>query len=260
MNVLDEIVAHKRQEIEEAKSARPLETLKQEMKSLKQERRPFKKLFAHRGVLIAEIKPKSPSAGQLITHSPLEIADLYARSEVDAISVLTDEKFFGGSLELLQEVRNHVPQPILRKDFILDEYQLYETDITGADAFLLIAHLLTTDELTHLISLGNDLELDHLVEVHDESDIEKALGAEAELIGINNRDLESLDVNLVITEKLMQLVPRDIPVVSESGIASAADVRRVRNLGVRGILVGTSILQSADPLEKIRELKTALQV
>ena len=257
MNILDEIVANKGREIETAQAARPLESLQKEAADYALQKRPFKELFEH-GMLIAEIKPKSPSAGQLILHSPLEVADLFAKSEADAITVLTDEKYFGGSLELLKEVRARAPQAILRKDFIVDEYQVYETLLAGADAFLLIADILSSEELSHLMSLGNKLGLDCLVEVHSLEDIDKALDAGAEIVGINNRDLETLDVDLATTEQLIRQIPSDLAVVSESGIETSADVRKVRALGVRGILVGTSILRSSDPLEKIKELKQAL--
>jgi len=258
MNVLEEIVAAKREEIAIAKAARPQAELEKEAASYQTNRRPFKQLFERGTALIAEIKPKSPAKGELIGGSPLDIADLYEKSEADAISVLTDERFFGGSIELLKQVRARVHQPILRKDFIVDEYQIYETLLSGADAFLLIADVLTAENMTKLMSMGTALGLDYVLEVHDKEDIEMALNTGAELLGINNRDLKSLEIDISTTEKLLKHVPKNIPVISESGIETAADVRRVRSWGVRGILVGTSILQSSDPLEKIRELKAAL--
>ena len=260
MNVLDEIVVNKRVELEAAKKARPLAELEKKVENFKPKRRPFKSLFGRQseGVLIAEIKPKSPSAGKIIHDSPLDVADLYAKSAADAISVLTDEKYFGGSLELLKQVRARVPQAILRKDFIVDGYQVYETFLSGADAYLLIASVLSVKELRDLIGMGTALGLDTLVEVHDEVDVEKALDAGAELLGINNRDLQTLDVDLAMTERLMQQIPPSLPAVSESGIETPAQVRQVRAWGVRGILVGTSILQSSDPLDTINQLKHAL--
>ena len=196
----------------------------------------------------------------LITEPPLLIADLYAKSSADVVSVLTDKKYFGGEIGLLRQVRSRVPQTILRKDFIIDEYQVYETLLAGADAFLLIANILKVDELIRLIALGKKLGLEALVEVHDKIDVEKVLAAGAEVIGINNRDLQTLQVDLAVTERLAPLISKKIPVISESGIESADHVRRVRKAGVRGILVGTSILQSDDPVEKIHELKQALHV
>ena len=258
MNVLEEIVQAKREEIAIAKEARPQAQLEEEATSFAPTRRSLSALFQQGPALIAEIKPKSPSKGQLIGNSALDLADLYAKSDADAVSVLTDERYFGGSIELLKEVRARVHQPVLRKDFIVDEYQVYETLLSGADAFLLIASVLSMEEMTKLMAIGTALGLDYLVEVHDKGDIENAITCGASLLGINNRDLTSLDIDIATTEKLMRYMPKDVPVISESGIESAADVRKVRSWGVRGILVGTSILQSGDPLEKIKELKAAL--
>ncbi|TSC87131.1 MAG: indole-3-glycerol phosphate synthase [Parcubacteria group bacterium Gr01-1014_8] len=261
MTVLDEIVSNTRSELEERMKKVPLEVLRARISEQKQYRkaRPFRSRFSDPGssVLIAEIKPRSPSAGKLID-SPLKVAELYAESAADAISVLTDNKYFGGSLELLQHVREKVPQAILRKDFIVDEYQVYETLAGGGDAFLLIAAVLEKDKLAELISLGESLGIGSLVEVHDEEDVKKAIEANAKLIGINNRNLRTMEIDLSTTETLMNSIPKDIPVVSESGIYTADDVLRVRKTGVRGILVGTAILESNDPLEKIRELQKAM--
>ncbi|MCR4280725.1 MAG: indole-3-glycerol phosphate synthase TrpC [Candidatus Kaiserbacteria bacterium] len=260
MNVLDEIVATKRKEIAVLKALRPLESLQKEADSFKTDRRPFHTLFEKGPVLIAEIKPRSPSAGELIADSPLEIADLYAKSDADVISVLTDADYFGGSNDLLERVRARVPQTILRKDFIIDEYQVYETLLLKADVYLLIAAILSQDELAKLIALGESLGLETLVEVHDEQDVEKALGAGAKIIGINNRDLTTFKTDIAATENLVGKIPQNIPVLSESGIVTAEDVKRVRALGIGGILVGTSVLQSDNPLEKINELKQALTI
>ena len=260
MDVLQEIVQTKKAEVAALKAARPLESLLKEAESMKIEKRPFRALFATSPVIIAEIKPRSPSAGELIAGSPLAIADLYAKSDANVISVLTDSKYFGGSNDLLKQVRARVPQTILRKDFIIDEYQVCETFLLPADAFLLIASILTESELAKLLRLGASLGLEALVEVHDEQDIEKALGAGAKVIGINNRDLETFTTDISVTEKLMAKIPKGIFVISESGIATPDDVRRVRKCGIRGILVGTSVLQSGDPIKKISELKKAMYV
>lgn len=258
MNILDDIVRNKEQELAELKKLLSFGALKKEAFASRTERRPFVELFGRGPVLIAEVKPKSPSAGTLIERSPLDIADLYAESTVDVISVLTDAKYFGGSIELLKEVRSRVPQTILRKDFIIDEYQVYETLLSGADVFLLIAAILNKEEITRFAALGKSLGLGILVEVHDDADLKKALAAGAEVIGINNRDLTTMQTDLSVTEKLMPHIPKNIPVVSESGIETEGDARRVRECGARGILVGTSILRSLDPRAKIAELKNAL--
>ena len=260
MNVLDEIVENKRSELAELKSRVPLAELKTQAESASHEHRPFHALFkgTRPGVLIAEVKPKSPSEGTLIERSPLDIADLYAKSEADVISVLTDKKYFDGSLELLQQVRARVPQAILRKDFIIDEYQIYETALSGADAYLLIAAILSKEELARLKKLGSSLGLEALVEIHNEEDLEKVSASGAAVLGINNRNLKTLETDLAVTERLMPRVPKGTPCISESGIYTAEDVARVHVCGIRGILVGTSILQSPDPLAKISELKDAL--
>lgn len=258
MNVLEEIVSAKRAEIERAMAQKSLEALKEEAEGFQAKRRPFRALFNDENVLIAEIKPRSPSEGTLIKHSSSVVADTYSKSDADVISVLTDAKYFGGSLELLKDVRSRVPQAVLRKDFVIDEYQIYETLLSGADAFLLIAAILEKESLADFIELGKSLGLDALVEVHDENDLDKASAAGATVLGINNRDLKTLKTNLAVTEELMPHVPKGLPCISESGIYTAKDVERVRACGVRGILVGTSILQSPDPLAKISELKEAL--
>lgn len=260
MNVLVEIAETKRREIAALKAARSIESLRKEAENFQLERRPFRALFEKVPVLIAEIKPRSPTAGELIADSPLEIADMYAKSDADVISVLTDVEYFGGSNELLENVRSRVPQAILRKDFIIDEYQVYETLLLKADAYLLIASILKKGELANLIELGTKLGLDTLVEVHDEEDVTKALGAGAKIIGINNRDLKTFKIDLATTKRLMKKIPKGISVVSESGIATPGDARRMRQCGIGGILVGTSVLQSTDPIQKINELKQALYV
>lgn len=259
VNVLDAIVEDKKHELSEAKNRVPLEVLREGIQA-NFVRRPFQKLFERpEGALIAEIKPRSPSVGTLIESDPLATADVYAQSVADAISVLTDREHFGGSLELLQEVRARVPQAILRKDFLIDEYQLYESRAAHADAVLLIVAILDDAQLHSMLELARKLTLDTLTEVHDERELERALAAKAALIGINNRNLKTLEIDLSTTDRLMTRVPKGQCVISESGIETAEDVKRVRAGGTSGILVGTSILQSGDPLAKIAELKTALE-
>jgi indole-3-glycerol phosphate synthase len=259
-NLLDEIVANKRLEIEALKREKPLAEIEHQARNSPKDRRPFRARFETGPVLIAEIKPKSPSAGELIPTSPYTIADLYAKSNADVISVLTDEKYFGGTIGLLKSVRETVPQTVLRKEFVIEPYQVYETAVIGADAFLLIASVLSREALASLRQLGESLGLDALVEVHDEDDLEKALSSGARVIGINNRDLKTLNIDLSTTERLIKQIPDDIPVVSESGIETVEDVKRVRAAGARGILVGTSILRSGDVVHTIAEFKKALYV
>ena len=253
-NILDRIVETKHAELEALKAIRPLESLQKETDNFKTERRPFQTLFEKGPVLIAEIKPRSPSVGELISDSPLEIADMYAKSDADVISVLTDADYFGGSNALLQEVRARVPQAILRKDFIIDEYQVYETLLLKADVYLLIAAILTKEELAKLIELGESLGLDALVEVHDEGDIEKALSAGAKIIGINNRDLTTFDVSLQRSLELRQFIPPAVLAVSESGIRTHNDVAQLKAAGFDAILVGEGLVTRSDKVSALKEL------
>lgn len=209
--------------------------------------------------LIAELKRASPSRGILAAHLDLlELADIYAQNGASAISVLTDETFFMGSIETLRELRftRRTGLPLLRKDFILDEVQLYETRACGADAVLLIAAALSDDMLfADLHALALHLGLTPLVEVHNEGEIERALRLkDVKLIGINNRDLATFKVSLETTERLRPLIPGEIPVVAESGIFTARDVDRLAIANVDAILVGEALVISEDIAAKVGEL------
>jgi len=259
MKFLDKVIEHKIKEVENRKAVLPLEKLKELIAEKKHERRPFLEVFQKGNGIICEIKPRSPSKGQLIFGSIEPIAEKYASSGADAISVLTDSEFFGGGLENLKIVRDIVTQPVLQKDFIVDEYQIYESALYGADAFLLIVAALSKEKLEQFLKLGQSLNLDILTEIHTQEELEIALSIGAPLIGINNRDLESLDVHLERTEELAISIPKNIPFISESGIYTQEDVERVRKVGARGLLVGTSILESENPQEQIEKLKLALE-
>ena len=209
--------------------------------------------------LIAELKRASPSKGILAPHLDLfQVADIYAQNGASAISVLTDEKFFMGKLETLRELRfeRKSELPLLRKDFIIDEVQLYESRANGADAILLIAAALTDDKLfADLHTTALELGLTSLVEVHDEAETERALKLKAvKLIGINNRNLATFDVTLETTEKLRPMIPSDIAVVAESGIFNAGDVERLSKANVDAVLVGEALVTSNDIPAKVREL------
>jgi indole-3-glycerol phosphate synthase len=209
--------------------------------------------------LIAELKRASPSKGILAPHLDLfQVADLYAQNGASAISVLTDEKFFMGKLETLYKLRfeRKSELPLLRKDFIIDEAQLYEARASGADAILLIAAVLTNDRLfddLHATALG--LGFTPLVEVHNETETERALKLkDVNLIGINNRNLATFDVTLETTEKLRPMIPSEIAVVAESGIFTAQDVERLAKVNVDAVLVGEALVTSEDIPAKVREL------
>jgi indole-3-glycerol phosphate synthase len=208
--------------------------------------------------LIAEVKKASPSAGLIRQDfDPVHIARAYERGGAACISVLTDERFFQGSLAHLRLVRSAVDLPLLRKDFILDPVQVLEARALGADAYLLIAAALAEGELGKLLAAGRELGMDALVEVHDEGDLGVALEAGADLIGINNRDLRTFQVGLDVTERLAPLVPAGVVVVAESGIRTCADVRRLKACGIRAVLVGEALMRAADIEAATRELASA---
>jgi indole-3-glycerol phosphate synthase len=209
--------------------------------------------------LIAELKRASPSKGIFVPHLDLfRVADIYAENGASAISVLTDEKFFVGKLETLRELRfaRNIELPLLRKDFIIDEVQLYESRANGADAILLITAALPDNTLfADLHACALDLRLTPLVEVHNEAETERALKLkDVKLIGINNRNLATFDVSLETTEHIRPIVPSEIAVVAESGIFTDSDVERLVNANVHAILVGEALVTSSDIAEKVREL------
>lgn len=254
--ILDEIYKHKLLEVEESKKRVSLSKLEEALPGLPPVKDFEATLRAGKAIkLIAEIKAASPSAGILREGlDPVGLALEYQRAGVVAISVLTDEKFFHGSLSNLERVRKAVSLPLLRKDFIIDSYQLYEARVAGADAALLIARLLDKKTLETLLKLAGQLGLACLVEVHTGEELRKVLDTPARLIGINNRDLDTFKVDLNTTLKLLPLITGNRTVVSESGINTREDVRRLEKAGVRAILVGEALVRSKDVTSKIREL------
>ena len=208
--------------------------------------------------LIAEVKRASPSAGLIAADfDPVEIARRYEQAGADAISVLTDEPFFQGHLDHLVAVRAAVELPILRKDFVLDEAQIYEASVAGADAVLLIVAALTQDQLIRLHDVATACQLDVLVEVHTLEELDRAVAIDARIIGINNRDLTSFKVDLAVTERLSEEVPAGVVLVSESGIRTADDSRRARASGADAILVGEALMRSPDVEAAVARLKLA---
>ena len=258
MNILDEIVENKRKEIEAAKRLRSPADLKRAAQKARIAPRGFRKALAKgRGpvAVIAELKKKSPSRGVLAPHfRPEEIALKFNENGASALSVLTDEKYFGGKLEYLQSVRKAVPLPLLRKDFIVDEYQVYESLLAGADAVLLIAAVLSGDEMARLKTAAESLGLDALLEVHTESDMRKVKGLGEAMVGINNRDLTTFEVSLEVTAKLMRFVSKGQFVVSESGIRTHQDLLALKKLGVGAVLVGESLITEKDPGAALKRL------
>ena len=255
-DVLKEIISKKKERIILAKQELPEELIKVRLNELRP-CRPFLEAInkAREISLIAEIKKQSPSQGLIAENfHPQEIAKVYQQAGVQAISVLTEGDFFAGSLSYINEVKNAVDLPVLRKDFILEPYQVYESRFYGADAILLIADLLTRETLSELIGLADSLGMDYLVEVHDEKELKKVLNLKVNLIGVNNRDLHTLEVDFKTTERLFLLTPKDKIVVVESGIKSYQDVLFLKILGVKAILVGEAIMRAEDKQRKIEEL------
>jgi indole-3-glycerol phosphate synthase len=227
--------------------------------SARTEDRPFREaLVRPRLSLIAEFKRRSPSAGDISTSTAIvDQVGAYERGGATALSVLTDERHFGGSLEDLRAARSACDLPILRKDFIVDPYQLYEAAVNGADAVLLIVRALDDGELSLLYGEARRLDLDCLVEVHDGDELERALALDAEVIGINNRNLDEGTVDVATTYELMPDVPAGKTVVAESGISERAELEELERVGVDAVLIGTALMSAPDPEALTRELTGA---
>jgi indole-3-glycerol phosphate synthase len=254
MNKLAEINASKAEEI---KRLEPHAAELRKQALLRNDFRPFRSALqlGSEVAIIAEVKKASPSAGVIAENfNPLSQAREYARGGAHALSVLTDEKYFGGHLTYLKQIRGEVDLPLLRKDFILHELQIYESVVAGADAILLIVASLDDASLLSLYNKARSCQLDVLVEVHDLIEMERALDMGADMIGINNRNLKTFEVNLATTEKLAEEIPADTVAVSESGITSGADVRRVRACGVNAVLVGEALMRAQNVPAKLAEL------
>jgi indole-3-glycerol phosphate synthase len=224
---------------------------------LRNDFRPFRAGLQRHGeiAVIAEVKKASPSAGVIAADfNPLSQAREYARGGAHALSILTDEKYFQGHLTYLRQVREQVELPLLRKDFIVHELQVYESVVAGADAILLIVAALDDNKLRVLYDLAKTCQLDILVEVHDLPEMERALDLGADIIGINNRNLKTFTVDLATTEELAEEIPSEAVAISESGIKTAEDVRRVRACGINAVLVGETLMRAKNVPEAIKEL------
>jgi indole-3-glycerol phosphate synthase len=255
MSRLNEILEAKRREIESLRPEFPefrrRGLLRNDFRSLRSALRRADRKTA----VLAEIKKASPSAGIIApSFDPVRIALGYQIGGADAISILTDEQFFDGKIQYLAEVREKVSCPILRKDFILDEGQVLQSAAVGADAILLIVAALSQPELLALRDAATRCQLDALIEVHTFEEMERALDAGAEIIGINNRDLNTFTVDLSVTERLSEEVPSEVVLISESGIKTAEDFRRVAACGVDAVLVGEALMRGAISIEALRPL------
>ena len=259
-DILERIVAVKREEIAHARRARSEASLRDEAQAWRGGRRGFgaalrSKVAAGSAAVIAEVKKASPSKGVLREHFvPAEIAASYERGGAACLSVLTDERFFQGSAAYLQQARAACALPVLRKDFIIDGYQVSQAAAMGADCILLIVACLADAQMAELEAQAHETGLDVLVEVHDGHELERAMRLATPLVGINNRNLRSFEVSLETTLGLLPQVPGDRLLVTESGILARTDVRRMREAGVNAFLVGEAFMRAADPGAALAEL------
>ncbi|MCH7686806.1 MAG: indole-3-glycerol phosphate synthase TrpC [Planctomycetes bacterium] len=255
-NILDEIVAHKQGEIEIAKEKRPADQLERQLTEAPAVRDFVAALSGSEEIgLIAEVKKASPSAGMICEDfDPVAIAEVYQQHGASCISVLTDENFFQGRLDDLKAVRQAVSIPVLRKDFILDPYQVLEARAAGADCVLLIAECLDDSRLRELYLYAAELGMESLIEIYEPENLDRVLKLEPKLLGINNRNLKTFVTDLNHSIDLMERVPKETLLVSESGIRDRNDVVRLHQAGVRGILVGETLMRSEDIGAKVEEL------
>ncbi len=255
MNILDEIVRHKKKEVAAATRSMPVSRLFEQART-RQIRRQFRSsLTAHENVaVVAEIKKASPSAGIIrADFDPVSIANAYAAHGAAAISVLTDSHYFKGKLEYLEDVRQAVDLPLLRKDFIIEPYQVIEAEAYGADAILLIMNCISKGQFLELCATATESKLDVLVEVHSYAELDRALCEDVKLVGINNRDLSTFTVDLTTTEKLAAIVPPDATMVAESGIKGVVDISRLSRTGIDAVLVGETLMREDDFSELLQE-------
>ena len=257
--ILQRILAVKAEEVQAASAAKPLKALRAEVTQAPEPRDFLGSLNASvaqgRAAVIAEIKKASPSKGVLREDfDPAAIARSYEKGGASCLSILTDREFFHGAPEYLRQGREACTLPVLRKDFIIDPWQVYESRVMGADCILLIVKALGDAQLRDLTALAVDLGMDALLEVHDGEELERALALGPPFVGINNRDLTSFHTDLAVTLDLLPRIPEGCLVVTESGIQTRADVARMRNQGVNGFLVGEAFMRAEDPGMKLAEL------
>lgn len=255
MSVLDEIISHKRIEVERIKRDRSLGDVRAAALGRSAPPDFIGSLRSAPMGLVAEVKKQSPSAGIIRSpFDPREIARAYASAGAQAVSVLLDEKYFGGGEDDFQEVRSEVEVPLLYKEFVIDPWQVWHAASLGASAVLLIAAVLDRDELMGLLKTCAEARVEPLVEVHEEVDMDRARKAGARLVGINNRDLRSFMVSLETTLKLKDLAPKGCTLISESGIHSAEQVARLKEAGIHAVLVGEHLLRQKDLVAAVRDL------
>lgn len=259
MTILDELAAYAKERVQRAQAVKSLEDVRRQALALpKGEHSFYKALGKPELSFICECKKASPSKGIIAQSFPyLEIAKRYQQAGADCISVLTEPKWFLGRDAYLQEIAQNVQLPCLRKDFIVDEYMLYEAKLLGAAAVLLICTLLNEEQLRKYLAICEQLGLDALVEAHDEQEVQLALRAGARIIGVNNRNLKDFTVDMENSRRLRALVPPEVLFVAESGVRNAEDVRHLKSIGVDAVLIGEALMRAPDIAGLLRELKDA---
>ena len=260
MNILDQLSDYARQRVEEARQQTPLAEIKRQALALPKGDFRFEKALAKPGLsFICECKKASPSKGLIAADFPyLQIAKEYEAAGADAISVLTEPKWFLGSDRYLKEIASAVSTPCLRKDFTVDEFMIYQAKLLRASAVLLICAILDDAQLREYLALCDGLGLSALVEAHDESEVDRALNAGARILGVNNRDLKNFTVDTENSRRLRARIPEDVLFVSESGVRTAEDVARLAAIGADAVLIGETLMRAPDKTAKLRELKGLL--
>lgn len=259
MTILDELATYAKERVQKAQAVKSLVELREQAVLLPKGEKLFSKALRKPGLsFICECKKASPSKGIIATSFPyLEIAKQYEESGADCISVLTEPKWFLGSDAYLQAISSNVQLPCLRKDFVVDEYMLYEAKLLGAAAVLLICTILSETQLKKYLVICAELGLDALVEVHDEQELQLALKTGAQIIGVNNRNLKDFTVDMENSRRLRALVPSGVLFVVESGVRTVEDVRRVKAIGADAVLIGEALMRAPDKINFLRELKNA---
>ena len=257
-DILSEIIANKRFEVDLQKQAISIEQLQEGISEMPSSRSMKQALISSSPGIIAEFKRRSPSKGWIKQEArPEEIAPAYAAAGASALSILTDEKFFGGNLKDIRAARPLVDIPILRKDFIIDEYQLYQAKIVGADAVLLIAAALRPEKCNELVKKAHDLGLEVLLEIHSSEEL-TYINEKIDMVGINNRNLKDFTVDTDNSRRFREMIPPEILFVSESGICSAEDVKRLREIGTDAVLIGEALMRTENKAEKLAWLRGAI--
>lgn len=257
--ILDDLVTATKKRMAAEKRIHSLDELKQQSQKapMKNPQLIVDKLLEPKLTFIAEIKKASPSKGVIVQDFPyLEIAQEYQANKIDMISVLTEPDYFQGNLKYLQQITQEVDLPVLRKDFTIDPYMIYQAKIAQASLILLIVAILSDEQLKDYLKLAKELGLAAIVEVHDETELKRALRAKSEIIGINNRNLKDFSVNFNNSLKLKKLIPADIPVIAESGIKTKADIKLLKKAGINGVLIGETFMKAKNKAKIINDFKS----